>query len=463
VDRKKRKGYQELNPHSPYIIAVENWDYKPEIEYAFSHLLRSLGINFALLPAHEIAESAWLYYGRNKPRFPASFYIPESEFFDLYFQKKLPSKEWLLSVDRSMQDVRASNVLEADIVAATFFVTSGYEETIIPDRDHAGRFPANRSLRWPGLIKRPLVDEWAQSMSKSFKFESHRINSRFAIALSHDIDSLNKGTLEALYDRLIRHPDRHTLSAIWRIITEHLRRGDLYDNLHDLVKNEKARDVRSTFYMLKKTGYSEDANYEWNEPSVLNWMRDIVAEKWEIGLHGSFFSLTDKAFLVQEKRELEQVLGHSVRGGRQHFLRFTIPDSWTTQSDAGFFYDTTLGYADAIGFRNGLARPFQPFDVQTRKRLTIWEMPLVIMDATLKQYLGLSAEKAYSQSTEILQSVRQVNGMVAVLWHNTYFTSYKYPGYAQVYWQIIDWCKKNGGTCGPAGELLDHYLARESK
>ncbi len=447
---------------SPYTIAIDNRDYEPEIEFAFSLLLGPLGINFTLLPATEINESAWLYYGRDKHRCRALFYIIESDFFDFYSQKKLPSKEWLVSIDRTMRNVQTSDELEADIVAATFFVTSGYEETVIPERDHAGRFPAKSSLRWPDLIKRPLADEWARSMAKSFKLESQQ-KSCFSIALSHDIDSLRKGTLEALYDRLFRHHDRYTLSSVWRILADYIRNGDLYNNLHALVENEKARDVRSTFYMLKKTGYPEDANYQWNGQPVLNWMSNIVEQKWEIGLHGSFFSFTENALLVQEKRELEQVLGHPVRGGRQHFLRFTIPVSWNTQIDAGLFYDSTLGYADAIGFRNGLARPFQPFDVQSRKRLAIWEIPLVIMDTTLKQYLRLSAAKAYNQVTDILQSVRQVNGTVAILWHNTYFTPYKFPGYAELYWQIIDWCKKNGGTCGPAGERLDHYLTRESK
>lgn len=59
--------------------------------------------------------------------------------------------------------------------------------------------------------------------------------------------------------------------------------------------------------------------------------------------------------LKKKKRRLEEVLGKKVVGYRNHYLRFRVPDTWELLSKAGFKYDTTFGYSDCAGFRNGCA------------------------------------------------------------------------------------------------------------
>ena len=49
-------------------------------------------------------------------------------------------------------------------------------------------------------------------------------------------------------------------------------------------------------------------------------------------------------------------------GYRNHYLRFKLPETWKYLADAGFEYDTTLGYSNALGYRNGMCHPFRPYD-----------------------------------------------------------------------------------------------------
>jgi len=85
--------------------------------------------------------------------------------------------------------------------------------------------------------------------------------------------------------------------------------------------------------------------------------------------------------------KLEKVLGKKIVGYRNHYLKFKVPETWGLPKEAGFKYDTTLGYADCVGFRNGMCHPFKPFDLNINSYINILEIPLIIMDRTLFDYM----------------------------------------------------------------------------
>ena len=100
--------------------------------------------------------------------------------------------------------------------------------------------------------------------------------------------------------------------------------------------------------------------------------------------------------IMEKKQRLEKVLGKKVIGYRNHYLRFKVPDTWELLSKAGFKYDTTFGYADCAGFRNGVCHPFRPYNINTGKQIDILEIPLIIMDRTLlRDYMRLDVKKAW--------------------------------------------------------------------
>ncbi|MGB9693011.1 MAG: hypothetical protein ACPL7D_12685, partial [Candidatus Sumerlaeaceae bacterium] len=114
---------------------------------------------------------------------------------------------------------------------------------------------------------------------------------------------------------------------------------------------------------------------------------------------------------------------------RQHYLRFSVPDTWYIQGQCGLRYDTSVGFADRAGFRCGWSGCLRPFDVEKRMELPIIELPLVAMDITLAVYEKLPAEKAIERFARLLDASETRGGAFVLLWHNTLHDHRAFPGY----------------------------------
>ena len=466
---------------SEIVVAVENRKYFRAIEYTWRILLDPYGVRLRIVAysdlSHPDSRPLLISYGKSQPpvRYPFHIHIYESDLFGPTFlsSSSLPRTPLqqedglpLLYSAESHKPLREEKFLAVpfDVVASAFFMVSRYEEWVLDRRDELGRFQARDSFAFQqGFLERPVVDEysrWLQRLIRSLglRMEERRRFGDFAIALSHDIDTVSSGWLEAIKHELL-HPARPkvTLKNLARIIETRLHGRDLYFNFDDILELERAYDARSTFFILKRTGDRRDAKYDYRSKLFREVFARMLEGGWEIGLHGSFRSVVERASLADEKRALEAALGAQVAGNRQHFLRMDVAHAWRTQQRAGLRYDATLGYADAAGFRAGLARPFHPFDVKNLEPFSIVEVPLVIMDGSYQKYGGLDAERVWSRVIPLLEEIKRHHGAASVLWHNTFFTPYKFRGYREVYVQLLKWVREQGGeltTCQRVAERL---------
>ena len=110
-------------------------------------------------------------------------------------------------------------------------------------------------------------------------------------------------------------------------------------------------------------------------------------------------------------------------GGRQHYLHWSAPETWAYYEQAGITYDTTLSYADHIGFRCGICYDYPVYNVITHERYNLREYPLLIMEESgfEKQYMDLSHEKMLNRCRMLKEKVRKYQGTFVILWHNTSF------------------------------------------
>jgi hypothetical protein len=106
-------------------------------------------------------------------------------------------------------------------------------------------------------------------------------------------------------------------------------------------------------------------------------------------------------------------------GGRQHYLRWQNPVTWSNWEAAGLSYDSTVGYADRIGFRAGTCHEFRPFHLLERRPLRLRERPLHVMDGTLFDYMKLSPEVASQRVLELARECRRYGGTFSLLCHNS--------------------------------------------
>lgn len=328
--------------------------------------------------------------------------------------------------------------LGLDIGGSAFFMLTRYEEAVLPDRDEHGRFPAKASLAYrEGFLDRPIIDEYVEILWASMKRlwpELERKQREYQVHLSHDVDNalgaVNKPWLQVLRNiggDLVKRKDLRL--AYRRFMAKY---GGNHDtdplNTFDFIMDMSERyGLTSTFYF--KAGYSNsqfDENYALDLPWIQELLYRIHERGHEIGLHPSYEAFKDSARTCAEFKALLQVVERlkiiqERWGGRQHYLRWENPTTWQIYEEAGLDYDSTLGFADHVGFRCGTCHEFPAFNLRTRKTLRLRERPLIVMDGTLldSQYMALRPEQALEWIERLSNTCRHYGGMFSLLWHNT--------------------------------------------
>jgi hypothetical protein len=322
-------------------------------------------------------------------------------------------------------------VFDADVVAATYFLLSRIEETDASKFDDHGRFPASAGAAFRlGLLDRPLVDEWALAIRDGLRRllpDWTPDAPRFRVKLTHDVDSLRAFNgvgvgMRTVAGDLVKRRDVgraiHDAAETFRQVaapeTSPNWRGAL-----ELARLSRIHGLRSAFYFMATGPVAGDADYDLSARDVRELMEELRALEVEFGVHPGYATLGDPVRLAAEKSRLDAAFGAPVAGGRQHYLRFRVPDTWRHWAQAGLGYDSTLGFADREGFRCGTCHPFRPFDVENDREIELVEFPLIAMDATLRHHRGLTPEATERRLLELAETCRRVGGTFTLLWHNS--------------------------------------------
>jgi len=152
-----------------------------------------------------------------------------------------------------------------------------------------------------------------------------------------------------------------------------------------------------------------------------------------VGLHPSYKSNQQLGLLCEEKKRLEQILGKEVANTRQHFLKIEHKKTFVSLVGAGFTHDYSLGFADVVGFRAGLSRPFPWFNLRANRISELTLHPFAYMEVTLKDYLRLNPQEAKVLVEELWKEAVQYGGEFICLWHNeTIGDTGKWKGWREV-------------------------------
>ena len=115
-----------------------------------------------------------------------------------------------------------------------------------------------------------------------------------------------------------------------------------------------------------------------------------------------------------ELRQLNSLTGRNTAGVRMHWLYFAA-DSPRRLEAAGFDYDSTWGYNEAVGYRAGTSQVFRPMGSET-----LMELPLCIMDSALfyPSRMGLTRKEASEHCRQIVANARRFGGTLVINWHD---------------------------------------------
>lgn len=319
-------------------------------------------------------------------------------------------------------------VVYADLLAGAFFLLSRWEEMVSAERDEHGRFPVETcaSLRL-GFLDRPVVDEyglvlraWLQRLSPDWT----PVVPEFRVQLSHDVDhvfkptSFFKGLKTLTADLFVERSAAHFAADCASLL-----RGKgvfpLTSAVEQLAQASLRNGLSSTFYFMAAQATHFDDGYDISGLQVRALLGRLHERGFKIGLHPGYDSLNDVGRLLEEKQRLEAALGSPCTAVRQHYLRLTAPHTWAAWEQAGFQTDSSMTFSGHEGFRCGTCWQFPLFDVHQNRVLSVEEIPLVVMDATLRQYRNLTIAAGRARILQLARRCKAVNGTFTLLWHNT--------------------------------------------
>lgn len=330
--------------------------------------------------------------------------------------------------------------LGLDVFGSAFFMLARYEEVARPARGRHGRFPASASLAGrEGFLERPIVNEYVEVLWWALRRLWPRLKRpqrQYEVHLSHDVDEPlsvafrpARGVLRHAASDLVRRGDVRTAARRLRALVQTRRGhldGDPANTFDYIMTQSERRGLTSAFYVIADRTTEEDGAYSIHHPWIRKLLRRIHAREHEIGLHGSYAAYDNPAQLGREFGILRRVaeeegIAQGAWGGRQHYLRWATPRTPAAWACAGLDYDSTLGFADRIGFRAGVCYPYPFFDAVRRERLGLVERPLLAMERTLVdvRYMGAAWEAVAEQLQALKRRVARVQGAFTLLWHNS--------------------------------------------
>ncbi|HTU80826.1 MAG TPA: polysaccharide deacetylase family protein [Candidatus Acidoferrales bacterium] len=327
---------------------------------------------------------------------------------------------------------------QADLLTPALWMLSRVEETMSPASDEHGRFPAAASMAGRfGFLDRPIVDEYALALRQALSalVPSRALAPlRFRAKLSHDIDEPGvpgrlRTTIGHLYPRRLPGAFARDLAAAAGLTEPAYLRA-----VTALARTSRERSLDSAFYWQAAKPSRWEAGYPLDDPRIRAVLRRLIGEGFEVGIHPSYAAYESQALLEAEVQALRGVAGDGPMGGRQHYLRWR-PPTWRAWERAGLAYDSSVGFADAIGFRAGTAVPYHPWLCQEDRESGLLEIPLIVMDVTPVQYMSLAPGAVVGAVAEVVGRCRAVGGVFTLLWHNDRTVCRPYSG---LYPRILD-------------------------
>lgn len=238
---------------------------------------------------------------------------------------------------------------------------------------------------------------------------------------------------------------------------------DFWRPFDDYAKVEDGR--RSTFFLIQfkgRPGLAPDGTINtWRAaPYGIGEIQEEVKKASgrgsELAVHG-IDAWRDANAGREELRQLKSLTGQKTAGIRMHWLYFDA-DSPRQLEDAGFAYDSTWGYNEAVGYRAGTSQVFRPLGSET-----LMELPMSIMDSALFSAgrMNLGREQALELCGRIVNNARRFGGTLVINWHERSLAPERLWG--RFYEELLEEVRRDDRAWfATAGEAVEWFRWRRS-
>lgn len=306
----------------------------------------------------------------------------------------------------------------------------------------------------------------------------------FIVSLTHDIDFIRirdhkfdhtmlgflyRAAIGTLIDVLRRKRSIKELYQNWKavvtlpfvylgLVTDYWFKFDRYMELENDV------NAKSTFFMIpfknragqKVTGkyaYRRAAKYDVTD--IRGMVKKLVNNRFEVGVHG-IDAWHDTAAAREEKGRIAAISEINRLGIRMHWLCFDN-ETFGKLDEAGFAYDSTFGFNDAVGYRAGTSQAFKPIGTKN-----IFELPLHVQDTALfnPKHMSLTKNEAWQLSKDLIDKASVYGGILTILWHDRSLSPERL--YEDFYLKLLAELKIRKVWFATASDICDWFNSRRA-
>lgn len=340
-----------------------------------------------------------------------------------------------------------NSILPFDVLAASFYIITRYEEYLPHVSDQYNRFQPQDSILYKmETFETPIINVWAKELGEiiTSKYPDIQLKKKtFKFIPTYDIDAAwayrNKGlfrtTAAFLRDALVFNTDE--IKRRYEVLTK--KRIDPFDTFDYQIELQKELKLKPLYFILCGDYNTNDKNISIRNKDFQELIKHI-GDYALVGIHPSFSSYLQKDVIKDEIKRLSEVLNRDVTMSRQHFLRLSLPKSYQILNELDITDDYTMGYASQAGFRAGYADTFAFFDLENDTKTKLNIHPFALMDGTMRDYLDLDVHESFDKAKKLVDEVKKVNGTFILLWHNETLSGEKrWEGWITLYRKILDY------------------------
>ena len=417
------------------IYIRKDTNYYAPVLYVLKIIEKNRNIHFAFLNSSEKAQIIWDDQNDSSENISLKFYNILSN------NKNGLNHESLFSSSLGIQDEKENK----DLVATIFYMINCLQEIApnVNELDQFGRFKYTSSYQSKfENIQNNIVEQLIDAFCKKHEINGKKNQSTFFI--SHDIDTIYGSFLQDGFWAL----KKMNIGVILSLIAFELCRKPHWRNIDRIIKINNEYDIRSTFFWLvnKGKGVQNIKNADYRLKKEKELLKLVEQSNNTNGLHKSCSAMNIDDEL--KKGELKTTYN------RYHFLKFLPHRDWAKISDSILNFDCSLGFAEKYGFRNSYGKAFQPFNIDQNKPYDFIEAPLNFMDGTFHKYMKIPTNEIGNKIIGFYE-MNSENCDFSLLWHNNYFTNYKYNSFIDEYKKILSFIYESKIECVSPKDLIE--------
>lgn len=184
-------------------------------------------------------------------------------------------------------------------------------------------------------------------------------------------------------------------------------------------------------------------------------VKALAAAGSEVALHG-IDAWIDEAAGREELAEIANLAGGCCIGVRMHWL-YSDRSTARALESAGAEYDSTAGYRETVGYRNGTSQVYKPIEADT-----LLELPLHVMDTALfyPGFMGLSSRQAATLLKGMVKNAARMGGCLTINWHDRSLAPERL--WTEPYSSAVEELKNEGAWFATAGHAVGWFRKRRS-